>query len=422
MASHVLCHVLTLLHNPAEDGETLNKASSCPPLNEGLLPAEGAPLTPRLLSLPPAAAVPAASKSPTPPRTSPIPESASSGTAPACAAAAAAVADTAATPAFGATSSPAVSAAVAPLHGLMAPPPGLAPISAPMAVPAVVASLLPAPAYTSSPVTPNVATPPPETPRTKARAGAGRGRSNGRAGSAEPRAGGYKGRFCGRLFLKVRRYAERCAPVSVAIAAGPQHEARSCCMPLHATARCLKSLPRSAVSPPKFSQPRGSFRSPETLQEDEAKLALECQLTGHLLGCGSGNGDDSARHTLAKIVRDIASGAVREHCEKRERCMQVGNSIFFWSTLLRQRASASLMAGAGRALMSWLACSSITCSPPEGLANLFCASYSKLGQACHLGLCSTCTPAEAAVAVSAAGQVRRLSSRSCRHKTQPRGL
>lgn len=419
MASHMLCHVLTLLHNPAADGETLNKASSCPPLNEGLLPAEGAPLTPRLLALPPAAAVPAASKSPTPPRQSPIPESASSGTAPACAAAAAAVADTAATPAFGPTPSPAVSAADAPLHGLMAPPPGLAPISAPMAVPAA-ASFLPAPAYTSPPVTPNVATPPPETPRTKARSGAGRGRGNGRAGSAEPRAGGYKGRFCGRLFLKVRRYAERFARVSVAIAAGPQHESRSCCMPLHAEARCLKmSLPCSAVSPPKFSQSLGSFRFSENLQEDEAKLALECQLTGHLLGCGSGNGEDAARHTLAKIVRDIASGAVREHCEKRERCMQVGQ---FNCLLVNHAPATSRCLTHGR---RWAGADVVACmwldhmQPARGAGKFVPATGAGMppGVVQYMYTSRSCCGS-----FRTAGQVRLLSGRSCRHKTQPRGL
>lgn len=73
----------------------------------------------------------------------------------------------------------------------------------------------------------------------------------------EGRAGGYQGRFCGRLYLK----------------------------------------------------------------DDEAKLASECQLLGPLLGCrpeGGGRSGDPDRHTMAKIARGIASGAVRQHCLSRE--------------------------------------------------------------------------------------------------------
>ena len=58
------------------------------------------------------------------------------------------------------------------------------------------------------------------------------------------------------------------------------------------------------------------------LQEDEAKLAAECSLLGQLLGC-SGAGEEGGKPTLAKIVRGIASGAVRAHCESRERTIQV---------------------------------------------------------------------------------------------------
>lgn len=58
-----------------KSGGSLVKASSCPPLKEGMTltaPCDSggqAPLTPRILALPPSAAVPTASKSPPPPHT-----------------------------------------------------------------------------------------------------------------------------------------------------------------------------------------------------------------------------------------------------------------------------------------------------------------------------------------------------------------
>lgn len=63
-------------------------------------------------------------------------------------------------------------------------------------------------------------------------------------------------------------------------------------------------------------------------QEDEGKLAAECQLLGPLLGSAAEGGareGDPGRHTLAKIVRGFASGAVREHCQERERQIKVGS-------------------------------------------------------------------------------------------------
>ena len=51
------------------------------------------------------------------------------------------------------------------------------------------------------------------------------------------------------------------------------------------------------------------------------KLATECQLLGPLLGStaeGGAREGDPGRHTLAKIVRGFASGAVREHCQERQ--------------------------------------------------------------------------------------------------------
>ncbi len=48
----------------------------------------------------------------------------------------------------------------------------------------------------------------------------------------------------------------------------------------------------------------------------------ECRLLGPLLG-GIGKRGDNSRLTLAKIVRGIAAGDVRQHCEERERYLQV---------------------------------------------------------------------------------------------------
>lgn len=51
--------------------------------------------------------------------------------------------------------------------------------------------------------------------------------------------------------------------------------------------------------------------------QDERRLADECRLLAPLVG-GVGKRGDKSRLTLAKIVRGIASGAVRRHCEDRE--------------------------------------------------------------------------------------------------------
>lgn len=61
-------------------------------------------------------------------------------------------------------------------------------------------------------------------------------------------------------------------------------------------------------------------------QEDEKRLADECRLLGPLLG-GQGKRGERSRLTLAKIVRGIASGDVRRHCEERERKLLVGRSL-----------------------------------------------------------------------------------------------
>ena len=57
-------------------------------------------------------------------------------------------------------------------------------------------------------------------------------------------------------------------------------------------------------------------------KEDERRLAEECAALGPLLG-GVGRRGEKSRVTLARIVRAIASGEVRQHCERRERALQV---------------------------------------------------------------------------------------------------
>lgn len=68
-------------------------------------------------------------------------------------------------------------------------------------------------------------------------------------------------------------------------------------------------------------QMQGRFSGRLALKEDERRLAEECRLLGPLLG-GVGKRTDKSRLTLAKIVRGIACGAVRRHCEEREAQLQ----------------------------------------------------------------------------------------------------
>eukprot|EP00884_Botryococcus_braunii_P004152 jgi/Botrbrau1/13738/Bobra.0356s0014.1 len=65
----------------------------------------------------------------------------------------------------------------------------------------------------------------------------------------------------------------------------------------------------------------GRFSGRLETKEDEKRLQEECKQLGPLLG-GSGKRGEKSRLTLAKIVRGIASGEVREHCEQREAEMQ----------------------------------------------------------------------------------------------------
>ena len=77
---------------------------------------------------------------------------------------------------------------------------------------------------------------------------------------------------------------------------------------------------------PPFRKPhlQGRFSGRLTTKDDEKRLADECRLLGPLLG-GVGKRGDTSRLTLAKIVRGIAAGDVRRHCEERERRCKVSN-------------------------------------------------------------------------------------------------
>lgn len=67
---------------------------------------------------------------------------------------------------------------------------------------------------------------------------------------------------------------------------------------------------------------QGRFSGRLETKADEKRLADECKLLGHLLG-GVGKRGEKSRLTLAKIVRGIANGEVRRHCEAREQLVQV---------------------------------------------------------------------------------------------------
>ncbi|KAK9785092.1 hypothetical protein WJX73_002624 [Symbiochloris irregularis] len=66
---------------------------------------------------------------------------------------------------------------------------------------------------------------------------------------------------------------------------------------------------------------QGRFSGRLETKEDEKRLADECRLLGPLLG-GIGKRGDSSRGTLAKIVRSIASGQLREFVSGRESIIQ----------------------------------------------------------------------------------------------------
>ena len=72
-------------------------------------------------------------------------------------------------------------------------------------------------------------------------------------------------------------------------------------------------------------------------KEDERRLTEECAALGPLLG-GVGRRGEKSRVTLARIVRAIASGEVRQHCERRERALQVP-VLLVWAEGVHARSS-----------------------------------------------------------------------------------
>lgn len=67
---------------------------------------------------------------------------------------------------------------------------------------------------------------------------------------------------------------------------------------------------------------QGRFSGRLETKMDEKRLMEECRLLGPLLG-GVGKRGEKSRLTLAKIVRGIASGEIRAHCERREHELRV---------------------------------------------------------------------------------------------------
>lgn len=67
---------------------------------------------------------------------------------------------------------------------------------------------------------------------------------------------------------------------------------------------------------------QGRFSGRLEAKADEKLLLDECKLVGPLLG-GAGKRGDQSRQTLAKIVRGIADGEIRRHCQAREERIQV---------------------------------------------------------------------------------------------------
>ena len=67
---------------------------------------------------------------------------------------------------------------------------------------------------------------------------------------------------------------------------------------------------------------QGRFSGRLGTKEDEKRLAAECRLIGPLLG-GASRGEKSL-HTLAKLVRAIAAGNVRQYLEEQEAERKVG--------------------------------------------------------------------------------------------------
>lgn len=70
---------------------------------------------------------------------------------------------------------------------------------------------------------------------------------------------------------------------------------------------------------------QGRFSGRLETKEDEKRLADECRLLGPYLSPAASA--DKSMQTLAKIVRGIASGEVRQHVEARERELQVCGAL-----------------------------------------------------------------------------------------------
>ena len=83
-----------------------------------------------------------------------------------------------------------------------------------------------------------------------------------------------------------------------------------------------RSDKRQQKDRPRKPHLQGRFSGRLETKDDEKRLADECRLLGPLLG-GVGKRGERSRLTLAKIVRGIAAGDVRRHCEERERALSV---------------------------------------------------------------------------------------------------
>lgn len=79
---------------------------------------------------------------------------------------------------------------------------------------------------------------------------------------------------------------------------------------------------RGRAKQPRKGNLQGRFSGRLETKMDEKRLLDECRLLGPLLG-GVGKRGEKSRLTLAKIVRGIASGEIRQHCEQREREIHV---------------------------------------------------------------------------------------------------
>jgi hypothetical protein len=120
----------------------------------------------------------------------------------------------------------------------------------------------------------------------------------------------------------------------------------------------LQLLSRRSLAPPCRTPPlcarsrkphlQGRFSGRLATKEDEKKLLDECKLLGPLLG-GAGKRGDKSRLTLAKIVRGIASGDVRKHCQERESRLQVRGGQVWQVAVAAVRRSWVVGNGSGNA-------------------------------------------------------------------------